>query len=47
MLSESEATALAVEQAMKKVCDSLSLTHHTYVTNINNTGIKEVDSLSF
>ena len=47
MLSESETTALAVEQAMKKVCNNLSLTHHTYVTNINNTGIREVDSLSF
>jgi homoserine kinase len=47
MLSESEATALAVEQAMKKVCENLALSHHTYVTNINITGIKEVDSLSF
>ena len=47
MLSESETTALAVEQAMKKVCNNLSLTHHTYVTNINNTGIREVNSLSF
>ena len=47
MLSESESTALAVEKAMKKVCENLALSHHTYVTNINNTGIKEVDSLSF
>jgi len=43
MLSKDEATAKAVEQQMHNVYESLSLDHHTYVTTINDTGVRFVN----
>jgi homoserine kinase len=43
MLSKDEDTAKAVEQKMHAVYDRLSLEHHTYVTTINQTGVKFID----
>ncbi|MDP1843124.1 MAG: homoserine kinase [Sediminibacterium sp.] len=40
MLSRDEATAKKVEQAMQLVYDDIALEHHTYVTTINQQGIK-------
>ncbi|GAC1439145.1 MAG: homoserine kinase [Sediminibacterium sp.] len=40
MLSKDEPTAKAVEQQMQEVYTKLSLEHHTYVTTINNEGVK-------
>ncbi len=39
-LSKEKETALAVEQEMKKVYENLGLAYHTYVTNINQTGVE-------
>ncbi len=44
MLSKDEATAKAVEQQMKIIYERLSLEHHTYVTTINQTGVKFIDN---
>ncbi len=43
MLSKDEATAKEVEKQMHSVYEKLSLDHHTYVTNINQTGVKIID----
>lgn len=43
MLSKDEVTAKAVEQEMHTVYESLSLDHHTYVTTINDTGVRFVN----
>ena len=40
MLSEKESTAKKVEGIMKDIYDSTGLKYHTYVTTINNEGIK-------
>ncbi len=40
MLSKDEATARLVEKEMQLIYEKLSLEHHTYVTTINDTGIK-------
>jgi homoserine kinase len=40
MLSRNEATACAVEQVMKSVYDRIGLSYHTYVTTINQQGVK-------
>lgn len=40
MLSKNETTAKAVEQQMHTVYETLSLEHHTYVTTINQEGVK-------
>ncbi len=40
MLSRDEATAKKVEQAMQLVYSKIDLEHHTYVTTINQQGIK-------
>ncbi len=40
MLCEKENTALKVEKIMKDVYDNTGLKYHTYVTTINNEGIK-------
>ena len=40
MLSEEKATALKVEKIMKDIYDRTGLKYHTYVTTINNEGIK-------
>jgi len=42
MLSKDEATAKKVEQAMQSVYNEIALEHHTYVTTINQQGIKLV-----
>lgn len=43
MLSKDETTAKAVEQQMHTVYETLSLEHHTYVTTINQEGVKFVN----
>lgn len=43
MLSKDESTAKAVEQQMHSVYERLSLDHHTYVTTINQSGVKFID----
>lgn len=40
MLSENEATARAVEEAMKKVFIKIGIDFHTHVTTINGEGVK-------
>jgi homoserine kinase len=40
MLSKDEAPAAAVETEMKSVYDRIGLPYHTYVTTINNEGVK-------
>lgn len=42
MLSKDEATARAVEKEMVAICTRLGVDYHTYVTTINNKGIKIV-----
>lgn len=43
MLSKDEETAKAVEKQMHIVYESLLLDHHTYVTTINDTGVRFVN----
>jgi homoserine kinase len=43
MLSKDEATAKAVEMQMHSIYERLGLDHHTYVTTINQTGVKFVN----
>lgn len=43
MLSRDEETAKKVEQEMHAVYESIKLDHHTYVTNINSTGITIIE----
>ncbi len=40
MLSKDAVTAKSVESGMKAIYDALGLAHHTYVTTINQTGVK-------
>ena len=40
MLSKDESTAKAVEEQMHNIYERLGLEHHTYVTTINQTGVK-------
>jgi len=40
MLSKTESTAKAVEQVMHQVFENIGLAHHTYVTTINQHGVK-------
>jgi len=42
MLSRDQATALQVEEAMKRVYDKIGLAYHTYVTTINQQGVKVI-----
>jgi homoserine kinase len=44
MLSKDEATALAVEDAMKEVYTATEIAYHTYVTTINTQGVKVVSA---
>ncbi|HEY4154152.1 MAG TPA: homoserine kinase, partial [Puia sp.] len=39
MLSANREIALAVEQAMRSVCDRIGLNYHTYVTTISTQGV--------
>ncbi|MCC6288225.1 MAG: homoserine kinase [Chitinophagaceae bacterium] len=43
MLSKDEATALAVENAMKEVYTTTGIAYHTYVTTINTQGVKVIE----
>lgn len=43
MLSRDESTARAVEKVMKDIYDKIGLANHTYVTTINNEGVKIVN----
>ncbi len=43
MLSKDEETAKKVEKQMQTVYERLSLEHHTYVTTINQNGVKFID----
>lgn len=43
MLSKDENTAKAVEEQMHAVYESLALDHHTYVTTINDSGVRFVN----
>ena len=43
MLSKDEETAKEVEKQMQIVYERLSLAHHTYVTTINQNGVKFID----
>ena len=43
MLSKDEVTAKEVEKQMHSVYERLSLDHHTYVTNINQNGVRFVE----
>ncbi|MFT4016423.1 MAG: homoserine kinase [Agriterribacter sp.] len=43
MLSKDEATALAVESAMKEVYTATGIAYHTYVTTINTQGVKVIE----
>ncbi len=40
MLSKDESTAMLVEKEMHRIYEQLGLEHHTYVTTINQTGVK-------
>ena len=40
MMSKNEATAINVEKIMQHIYTNLELPHHTYVTTINNDGVK-------
>lgn len=44
MLSKDEATAKKVEVAMHEVFESIQLEHHTYVTTINQHGVKIISA---
>ncbi|HWH64420.1 MAG TPA: hypothetical protein VNS50_14135, partial [Ginsengibacter sp.] len=44
MLSEEKTTAIKVEKIMKDIYDSTGLQYHTYVTTINNEGIKIIEN---
>ncbi len=43
MLCEKESTAKKVEKIMKDIYDKTGLSYHTYVTTINNEGIKIIE----
>ena len=44
MLSKDEQTAIAVENVMKEIYDKIGLAYHTYVTTINQTGVKIINN---
>jgi len=44
MLSKNEATAKAVETVMQNIYNKIGLPHHTYVTTINDEGVRLVNS---
>ncbi|MFT3945508.1 MAG: homoserine kinase [Agriterribacter sp.] len=43
MLSKDEATAVAVENAMKEAYTATGIAYHTYVTTINTQGVKVIE----
>jgi homoserine kinase len=43
MLSETESTARNVAEVMHHIYEKLGLDHHTYVTTVNQTGVRFVD----
>lgn len=44
MLSKDRNTALEVEKVMKGVYERIGIAYHTYVTTINNQGVKVIDN---
>jgi len=44
MLSKDEATALAVEKTIIEIYNKIGIDFHTYVSTINNNGIKVIDN---
>ena len=40
MLSKDETTAKEVEKVMRNIYNKIGLAHHTYITNINNEGVR-------
>jgi homoserine kinase len=46
MISKDAATAKEVEHQMHTIYERISLDHHTYVTNINHTGVKFINELN-
>lgn len=44
MLSKDEQTAIAVENVMKEIYNRIGLAYHTYVTTINQTGVKIINN---
>lgn len=44
MLSKDEQTAIAVENVMKEIYNKIGLEYHTYVTTINQTGVKIINN---
>ncbi len=44
MLSKDEQTAIAVENVMKEIYNKIGLAYHTYVTTINQTGVKIINN---
>ena len=44
MLSKDEQTATAVENVMKEIYNKIGLAYHTYVTTINQTGVKIINN---
>jgi len=44
MLSKTKTTAVAVENVMKGIYDKIGLAYHTYVTTINQQGVKIIDN---
>ena len=44
MLSKDQQTAIAVENVMKEIYNKIGLAYHTYVTTINQTGVKIINN---
>jgi homoserine kinase len=44
MMSKSETTACAVEKIMQKIYNRIGLAYHTYVTTVNNEGVKIIEN---
>lgn len=44
MLSKDEQTAIVVENVMKEIYNRIGLEYHTYVTTINQTGVKIINN---
>ncbi len=43
MMSKDPDTAVRVANRMKAVYESIGLAHHTYITTINNRGVKMIE----
>lgn len=43
MLSKDETTARSVEKVMQDIYNNIGLAYHTYVTTVNNEGVRIVN----